>query len=138
MDFSQLRTCRHPPPPPTQLRKVLNRMKNQFSDFYCSIYSWLYLQFTGETPVNCVTNHKKSRSKVFKFTEMMRNELKLIINQYSGFYDFYFLSYDQFCSYFSSAYNRPKMKKNELFKKIRNVLKRIFEFRSFFSAIFSF
>ena len=32
------------------MRTVLNRIENQFSDFYILGYDWLYLQFTGDTP----------------------------------------------------------------------------------------
>ena len=43
-----------------KMHTVLNRIKNQFSDFYFLSYRWLYLQFTGDTCIfMCVTDRKK-------------------------------------------------------------------------------
>ena len=72
-------------------------MKNQFFDFYFSSYGWLYFKR--------VTNQKKSRSKVVKFTEKMRNKLKPMKNHFS---DFNFLNYGPFCTQNSSK-NRPTL-----------------------------
>ena len=60
----------------------------------------VYLQFTGDTPgFSSVSPTKnKSHSKVVKFTEKMRHELKRVENQFSDFCDIYFLSFGQFCA----------------------------------------
>ena len=74
-------------------------------------------------------------SELTIFTWKMRNVLKWMKNQFS---DFYFLSYDWFCSQFSSAFTDQKWLKIMLSHKMRNVLKRIFELLSFFGRLSKF
>ena len=64
--------------------------------------------------------------------KLLRNVLKRMKNQ---FFDFHFLSYDRFCSQFSSIGIKWKKKMPQ---KMRYVLKHNFVFMSFFCAISSF
>ena len=63
-----------------KMRTVLNRMKNQFSDFshfYFLSYGWLYLRFTDDTPYfPSVSPTKKNYENVAAIK--MRNKLKLM------------------------------------------------------------
>ena len=72
--------------------------------------------------------HTPLRKSHFHFwSKITRNALKRMRNQFSYFCDFYFLSYDRFCSQFSRFFNNQKWEKR-MSQKMHNVLKRIFEF----------
>ena len=86
--LSQVRICRLLPPPfriaPIfkKVRTVLNRMKNQFSDFFQFIFFELW-QFTIYQIFN---DKKKSFTQVVKFTGKMSIALKMIFWFMSFFY----------------------------------------------------
>ena len=100
-DVSRLRICR--PLPPSELLQfswtmptVLNRMKNQFSDFYFLSYGWLYLQFTV-THLDFQVCHRPNKivqkwSNLQERCVMSWNEMK---NKSSYFQ---FLRYGRFCT----------------------------------------
>ena len=69
-------------------------------------------------------------------SKLLHNVLKQMKNQYFHFCDFYFLSYDRSLHNFQVF--SPTKNGEKMFQKMCNILKRIFEFTSFFCVIFSF